>query len=238
SLEPARATALPASRQTRCPDMANAPSSDPPSCPVLAGDVLAGKYRVERVLGRGGMGVVVQAMHVQLEQRVAIKFLLPQTVSNPDAVTRFAREARAASKIQGEHVARVLDVGTLESGAPFMVMEYLEGQDLSQLLESRGLLHVDEAIDYILQACEALAEAHAAGIVHRDLKPANMYLTKRADGSPIVKVLDFGISKVIAKDSSDASMTRTSALMGSPVYMSPEQMKATRNVDARADIWA
>jgi serine/threonine-protein kinase len=206
---------------------------------VKEGDVLAGKYRVERVLGVGGMGVVVSALHVQLEERVAIKFLLPQALTNPDAVARFGREARAAVKIKSEHVARVTDVGVLESGAPYMVMEFLHGRDLAAVVHEGGPLPVPVAVEYVLQACEALAEAHALGIVHRDLKPANLFLTLRADGTPSVKVLDFGISKVTAPHgSSDMGMTRTQTIMGSPLYMSPEQMASSRDVDARSDIWA
>jgi serine/threonine-protein kinase len=207
---------------------------------VKEGDVLAGKYRIERVLGEGGMGVVVAALHLQLDERVAIKFLLPGALHNPEAVARFAREARAAVKIKSEHVARVSDVGTLETGAPYMVMEFLQGRDLAAVLAHGGPLAVADAAEYVLQACEALAEAHALGIVHRDLKPANLFLATRADGSPCVKVLDFGISKLTSASSSgaDFGMTKTHAIMGSPLYMSPEQMSSTRSVDARADIWA
>ncbi|RYZ04570.1 MAG: serine/threonine protein kinase [Myxococcales bacterium] len=204
------------------------------------GDVLAGKFRIERVLGVGGMGMVVSAMHVHLDERVAIKFLLPEALGNAEAVARFGREARAAVKIKSEHVARVIDVGALESGAPYMVMELLRGQDLSNLLRDRGALPVATAVQYVLQACEALAEAHAIGIVHRDLKPANLFVTARADGTPCVKVLDFGISKVTSPSGSgsDMGMTRTQAIMGSPLYMSPEQLASARDVDPRTDIWA
>src|SRR3954470_13666053 len=210
--------------------------------PVQEGEILAGKYRVERVLGVGGMGVVVAATHLQLDERVAIKFLVPDALSSDEAVARFAREARAAVKIKSEHVARVIDVGTLDNGAPYMVMEYLEGGDLSRVLQAQGPLPVEDAVEYVLQACEAIAHAHVLGIVHRDLKPANLFLTKRNDGSQSVKVLDFGISKVLSGNSgassSDAAMTRTRAVMGSPLYMSPEQMTSTRDVDGRTDIWA
>jgi eukaryotic-like serine/threonine-protein kinase len=208
--------------------------------PVREGEVLAGKYRVEKVLGVGGMGVVVAATHLQLEERVALKFLVKEAVQSSDAVARFAREARAAVKIKSEHVARVIDVGTLETGAPYMVMEYLEGGDLSQVLQSRGPLGTEEAIEYVLQACEAIAHAHVLGIVHRDLKPANLFLIRRPDGTNAVKVLDFGISKVMPGkgSSSDNAMTRTRTVMGSPLYMSPEQMTSTRDVDGRTDIWA
>ena len=204
---------------------------------VYAGQILGGKYRVDRVLGAGGMGMVVAATHLQLDERIAIKFLLPEALRNPEAVARFGREARAAVKIRGEHVARVIDVGTFENGAPYMVMEHLDGQDLSALLHERGALSPSDAVDAVLQACEALAEAHALGIVHRDLKPANLFMTRRPDGTPSVKVLDFGISKVTLPGS-DHSMTKTSAVMGSPLYMSPEQMTASRHVDARTDVWA
>jgi serine/threonine-protein kinase len=207
---------------------------------IAEGRVLAGKYRVERVLGQGGMGVVVAAHHIQLDERVAIKFLLPDAVANAEVVGRFVREARAAVRIKSEHVARVSDVGTLEGGEPYMVMEYLEGSDLAAWLLQRGALPVEQAVEFLLQASEAIAEAHALGIVHRDLKPANLFVVRRADGLWSVKVLDFGISKVTALDASgpDANFTRTSAVMGSPLYMPPEQMAASRNVDARADIWA
>ena len=207
---------------------------------VRPGEVLAGKYRIEQVLGQGGMGVIVQATHLQLDERVAIKFLRPQALENEEAVMRFAREARAAVKIKSEHVARVTDVGTLGTGCPYMVMEYLSGSDLSQLIQDRGPLPIEEAVDYILQASEALAEAHALGIVHRDLKPANLFHTRRADGSSCIKVLDFGISKVtgLSGSGADLGMTRTTAVMGSPLYMSPEQMASSRNVDARTDIWS
>jgi serine/threonine-protein kinase len=204
------------------------------------GEVLAGKYRIERVLGVGGMGMVVSAMHLQLDERVALKFLLPQALANPEAVARFAREARAAVKIRSEHVARVTDVGTLDTGAPYMVMELLRGRDLSVLLREQRVLPIAQTVEYLLQACEALAEAHALGIVHRDLKPANLFLTARADGSPCVKVLDFGISKLAPQSGSgsDMGMTRTQSLMGSPLYMSPEQLASARDVDQRADIWS
>jgi serine/threonine-protein kinase len=209
-----------------------------PGASVAPGDVLAGKFRVERILGKGGMGMVVAAVHLQLDKRVALKFLLPEMAQNPEIVQRFAREARAASRIESEHVAKVLDVGVMENGAPFMVMEYLEGADLAEVLKQRGGLPGQEAIEYVLQACEALAEAHVAGIVHRDLKPANLFLTKRADGSPCIKVLDFGISKIALAGDQEQGMTQTSALMGSPNYMAPEQLRSARNVDARTDIWS
>ena len=211
--------------------------SEPNStAPVVEGDIIAGKFRVERVLGVGGMGVVVAATHVDLEQRVALKFLLPDAARNPDVAARFGREARAAAKIRSEHVAKVTDVGTLPDGSPYMVMEYLDGEDLEHVLR-RGPMAVSVAVGYVLQASEAVAEAHALGIVHRDLKPANLFLASRPSGAPIVKVLDFGISKATT-GTSEAQLTKTSALMGSPLYMSPEQLASAKFVDARSDIWA
>ncbi len=207
---------------------------------VEPGQILIGKYRIERVLGIGGMGVVVAATHVHLEERVAIKFLLPEALYNGEAVARFIREARAAVRIKSEHVARVSDVGTLDNGSPYMVMEYLEGTDLSDLVQKQGAMSVEDAVESMLQACEAIAEAHALHIVHRDLKPANLFMIRRTDGTPSVKVLDFGISKISGPpgSASDLGMTKTTAVMGSPLYMSPEQMASSRDVDQRTDIWA
>src|SRR3984957_7520931 len=214
--------------------------SSPPDAGVHPGQVLAGKYRVERVLGAGGMGVVVAAHHLQLDERVALKFLLPAALRNPEILARFDREARAAVKIKSEHVARVVDVGKLENGAPYLVMEYLEGDDLAGGLKQHGAMPVELAVDFVLQACEAIAEAPSLGIVHRDLKPANLFCIARPDGLPSIKVLDFGISKMTGFGASgpDLGMTRTSAMLGSPYYMSPEQMQSSKSVDARADIWA
>jgi serine/threonine-protein kinase len=204
--------------------------------PVPAGEILDGKYRVDRIIGAGGMGVVVAATHVQLNTQVALKFLLPEALRDSKVVERFVREARSAVQIQSEHVARVIDVATLPTGSPYMVMEYLEGQDLAATLGTSGALPVAQAVGYVLQACEAIAEAHSLGIVHRDLKPANLFLVRRHRREPIVKVLDFGISK--SNDPASLSLTKTASMMGSPYYMSPEQMKSARDVDARSDIWA
>ena len=213
----------------------------PPTLPVPVGALIAGKYRIERILGHGGMGVVVAAMHEQLRQRVAIKMLLPEAKTSPNAVSRFLREARAAAAIKGEHVARVLDVGELEGGSPYIVMEYLEGRDLAAILASLPeprRLPSEEAVAYVLQACEAIAEAHAAGIIHRDLKPSNLFLSRRPDGTPMVKVLDFGISKALLAPAGEGTLTTTSSFVGSPIYAPPEQLVAAHEVDARADIWA
>ncbi len=201
--------------------------------PIEIGAVLAGKYRVDRVLGQGGMGIVVQAMHLQLYQPVAMKFLLPEVLGNQEVVQRFLREAQAAVRLRSEHVARVIDVGTLETGAPYMVLEYLEGTDLSRF--PRAQLTIGMVVDLMLQACEALAEAHSLGIVHRDIKPANFFITRRADGMLLLKLLDFGISKAPATSN---QLTATQTVMGTPSYMSPEQMRSSRDVDHRSDIWA
>ncbi len=207
------------------------------TAPIQPGDILCDRYRVDRVLGAGGMGVVVLAEHIELRERVAIKFLLDSSAEDTELSERFLREARAAVKIRSEHVVRVSDVGRLPSGAPYLVMEYLEGEDLGQRLE-RGPVPIEDAVDYVIQCCEAMHVAHRSGIVHRDLKPANLFLTQRPDGSPIIKVLDFGISKVAGPEAQQLSLTRTQAMMGSPLYMSPEQMRSSKDVGPSTDIWA
>jgi serine/threonine-protein kinase len=204
---------------------------------VASGVLLAGKYRVERTIGEGGMGVVLSATNEALRQRVAIKLLRSGALANAKALGRFEREARAAASLRSEHVARVLDVGKLDDGRPYMVMEYLEGQDLGDVIDHGAELAVGDAVDYVLQACEAVAEAHASGIIHRDLKPKNLFLTQSVHGRPLVKVLDFGISK-IEDEAEDMSLTRTTEIIGSPSYMSPEQLRASKQVDVRTDIWA
>ncbi|MFW5740715.1 MAG: serine/threonine-protein kinase, partial [Myxococcota bacterium] len=211
-----------------------------PTSPVAIGDVLDGKLVVERVLGQGGMGVVVAARHQHLDEQVAVKLLLPEIATSEEAAERFLREARAAVRIKSEHVARVMDVGTLDSGMPYMVMEYLEGEDLERVLARQGPFRVEEATDFVLQACDAIAEAHVAGIIHRDLKLSNLFRTARPDGSAHIKVLDFGISKHVSKqtDEDQLVLTKTGGLMGSPAFMSPEQVRSTRDVDRRTDIWS
>ncbi|RYE94292.1 MAG: serine/threonine protein kinase [Myxococcales bacterium] len=203
--------------------------------PVQPGDLLAGRYEVERVLGGGGMGVVVAAHDRALGRPVALKFLRPEGAADAEISARFLREARASSRLSGEHVARVHDTGTLATGAPYIVMERLEGEDLGARLARAPVVAVADAVGIILQACEGLAEAHAAGIVHRDLKPANLFVTRR-DGAEHVKVLDFGIAKVSGPD--DGELTSAQSLMGTPLYMSPEQLHSAREVDARSDVWS
>jgi serine/threonine-protein kinase len=236
------------------------------------GSLLAGKYRIEAVLGAGGMGVVLAATHIYLQQKIAIKLMHASTARRPIAVERFLREARVAMKLRGEHAVRILDVGLLPTGLPFIVMEHLTGRDFGAVLEADGSLGLPRAVDYLLQACEAIAEAHALGVVHRDLKPSNLFLTTRVDGSPWVKVLDFGIVKVgdavLRSDPLEATVpsstlpsaprldlaqtldqhdgsgfagenrTATRAVLGSPRFTAPEQLRSPRDVDARADIWA
>ncbi|NUO47531.1 MAG: serine/threonine protein kinase [Polyangiaceae bacterium] len=209
---------------------------------VREGDVIHGKYRVERIIGEGGMGVVVAARHLTLDKQVALKLLSPKSGDSAEALERFTREARAAARIQSEHVGRVQDVDTLPSGAPFIVMELLEGHDLAVELR-KGPPPLERAVNIVLQACEAVAEAHASGIVHRDLKPANLFLAKKDDGTIVVKVLDFGISKITRHEPSaeiteEKALTNANTMLGSPLYMSPEQMKASGDVDARTDIWS
>ncbi|HSO33915.1 MAG TPA: serine/threonine-protein kinase, partial [Labilithrix sp.] len=200
--------------------------------PVLPGEVLAGKYRVERVLGRGGMGIVVAARHLELDERVAIKFLLGE--HSDGSAERFLREGRAAAKVKGEHVCRVFDFGRLDTGEPYIVMDHLEGLDLARKLDREGPQPAARVVGWVIEACDALADAHATGIVHRDLKPANIFLAERADGSTCAKILDFGISKLARAE----TMTGPATSMGSPVYMSPEQMESARDVDARSDVWS
>ncbi|MBX3185532.1 MAG: serine/threonine protein kinase [Labilithrix sp.] len=213
--------------------------SEPARSPVSPGDVIAGKYRIERVLGSGGMGVVVAATHLDLEQPVALKFILPQALAGKGNVERFMREARAAVRLKSEHVAKVFDVGRDGEDRPFMVLELLEGMDLAKLTKQKGSPPVADAVEYVLQASEALVEAHSAGIVHRDLKPQNLFVTRRLNGTPLVKVLDFGISKAIGPGAEgQMSLTDSAAVIGSPLYMAPEQMRSARKAETRSDIWA
>jgi tRNA A-37 threonylcarbamoyl transferase component Bud32 len=211
------------------------PSAKHADLGVEIGQVFLGKYRVDAILGQGGMGVVAQCHHLQLDERVAIKMLRPDVLGDQDAVQRFVREAQAAARIKSEYVARVVDVGSFETGVPYMVMEFLDGYDLGQAVDGGKQLSVPLTVELSLQACEALAEAHSLGIVHRDVKPTNLFVVWRAD-KPKVKVLDFGISK--SSSGTDLKLTQTQSLLGTPAYMSPEQMRSAREVDARTDIWS
>ena len=198
------------------------------------GQIIDDKYEVTRVLGEGGMGVVFEAMHTKIRQRVAIKVLLPELLGMEEVVGRFEREARAAGQLRGRHVARVHDVDHTAEGLPYMVMDFLEGHDLGTELESRLHLPVDESVGYVLQACLALQEAHQLGIVHRDLKPANLFLAREESGQ-VVKLLDFGISKVVHEAD---RLTAADTVMGTAMYMSPEQVRSSAKVDGRSDVWS
>lgn len=207
-----------------------------PELPLHPGDEVDGRYIVDAIIGTGGVGIVVSARHKKLNERVAIKFLQSTAMLSEENVLRFEREARAAARIKSEHVSRVMDFGVLESGAPYMVLEYLEGSDLAQAMASSGPLPYSVAVDTLVQVCEGVVHAHAAGIVHRDLKPANLFLTKRADGTAIVKVLDFGISKLTSDD--EVTLTQATSVIGSPMYMSPEQIVSPRDADRQSDLWS
>jgi serine/threonine-protein kinase len=204
------------------------------------GIVLAGKYRLERVLGEGAMGIVLAVRHLALGELMAMKLIHSDGSQQPEIFERFRREARAMMRIQSEHVVRTIDCGILEDDTPYLVMEYLEGQDLAQCLAQTGPLPLWQVAEYMMQTCEALAHAHALGIVHRDLKPSNLFIVQRRDGRKWVKVIDFGIAKLSESGMTVAGMrlTKTAQVMGSPLYMAPEQMTSSKNVDARADIWS
>jgi serine/threonine-protein kinase len=206
----------------------------------VVGQLLDGKYRIEAPLGAGGMGQVVKARQLVLEELVALKFLLPESAAQPALVERLYREARAAARIKSEHVARVLDVAVHPDYGPFIVMEYLEGEDLAALVAREGPLPIERALGYVLEACSALAEAHYRGVVHRDLKPSNLFLAHRPDGTTVIKVLDFGVAKLVDPDTSGGrrALTNTAMIMGSFPYMSPEQLRSARDVDRRADVWS
>jgi eukaryotic-like serine/threonine-protein kinase len=197
--------------------------------------LFAGKYTIERVLGQGGMGVVLAARHARLGQRVAIKVLGTGLREHPELVRRFEREARAAGSLTSAHAIRVFDIDAIEDGTPFIVMELLEGRDLSTVIDQEGPQHVAAAVRWILEACDALSEAHGLGIVHRDIKPSNLFLTEEGDKT-LIKVLDFGIAKHVS--AREAPITQALAPLGTPHYMSPEQVRCARNVDARTDVWS
>jgi eukaryotic-like serine/threonine-protein kinase len=196
---------------------------------------LLGKYRIDELIGSGGMGNVVRASHLHLHQSVAIKILLPELAQSESTKQRFLREAQATVKLKSEHSARVMDVGMTPEGLPFMVMEYLDGNDLNQILRHHGPQVPSIVVDLMLQACEGIAEAHALGIVHRDVKPSNFFITRRPDGSMLLKILDFGISKTPVDF---GELTGTQTVIGTPSYMAPEQMKSGRSADPRSDIWS
>ena len=203
------------------------------------GDVIDGKYVLERLLGQGGMGAVYAARHLKLGHAVAVKVMLADA-ANHEAASRFVNEGRAAANIQNEHVVRVSDVDE-ENGYAYMILELLEGEDLAQVLDRERRLAPHVAVGYAMQALDGVRQAHAQSIVHRDLKPSNLFLARRPDGTNVVKVLDFGISKANSSNplgAAPGALTSTKAMLGSPLYMSPEQLRSSKSVDARADIWA
>ena len=219
----------------------------PPSAPESyriprTGELLAGRYRIEMVIGKGAMGAVVAATDIQESRRVAIKTILPHLAEQPEYNTRFLREARATAAIKSDHVTRVFDVGRTDDGVPFLVMELLSGTDLNEMCRGRKQMPVEEAVRYVLEACDAIAEAHALGIVHRDLKPSNLFLANGAGAQPTIKVLDFGLAKpvlgVSASETTGRDVTGTHRSIGTPQYMSPEQLRDSKRVDARTDIWS
>jgi serine/threonine-protein kinase len=201
----------------------------------LIGTTVGGRYVVERLLGRGGMGLVLEARHRELEQKVAIKVILPEFSANSVVAARFMREAKVAARVSGRHLVRVFDVGKLDSGMPYLAMELLSGNDLDAEVSRRGALPIEEAIDYMVQAALGLAELHTQGIVHRDLKPSNLFIST-ADGERTIKILDFGISK--EAPGQVGALTGTDTAIGTPSYMSPEQIKTPKEVDPRSDIWS
>jgi serine/threonine-protein kinase len=203
---------------------------------VKLGTIIAGKYRLERVIGRGAMGVVLEASDLALGRRIAVKLILAQHAADPQLRGRFVREAHVMTRLATPHIAKVYDVGELEDGTLFLAMEFLEGQSLEQLVSSGGPLPVADAVDLILEALDAVTEAHELGLVHRDLKPANLFLTARKGRPPILKVIDFGIVK---DTTSAAKLTASGTLPGTPAYMAPEQVALQGDlIDARADVWA
>ncbi|NUO50491.1 MAG: serine/threonine protein kinase, partial [Polyangiaceae bacterium] len=201
------------------------------------GTVVAGKFRLDHVLGEGGMGVVYAATNLDLLKRVAIKIIRDELGTSEGLVARLLHEARSAARLESEHVARVLDVGRMDSGAPYIVMECLDGCDLATHLHASGALSVETAVLYLLQACEAVAEAHAAGILHCDIKPENLFLSFRPDGESILKVLDFGIARNLTAHSKTAP-NLPEDVVGSPSYMAPEAMRPDVCVGPAADIWS
>ncbi|MFZ5896542.1 MAG: protein kinase domain-containing protein [Myxococcota bacterium] len=209
--------------------------------PFEDGEVLLGKYRIDRLIGTGGIGYVMSATNVGLDEQVALKFLRPEFLKNEEAVYRFTNEARLAAKIQHPNVARVLDIASAEGAGPFIVMELLVGRDLNQILHEEGRLSVERAVAYVLEACEALSAAHARDIVHRDVKPDNLFLARQQKGPDVIKILDFGISKLQLSSSGkgrNPALFQTMTALGSPSYMAPEQIRASPDIDARADVWS
>ena len=202
------------------------------------GSLLGGKYRIVRQIGSGGMGRVFEAIHEQTERTVAVKVLSAEAAQQPDTLVRFDREARAAGRIGHDNICEVVDVGFAEGNVPFLVMPLLRGQSLATVIRQAGQLPLKRCVDITAQILSALAAAHAAGVVHRDLKPDNVFLVLMGDRDDFVKVLDFGISKMIGEHRPDATLTQTGTILGTPFYMSPEQARGFKNLDVRVDVYA
>jgi serine/threonine protein kinase len=200
----------------------------------VPGDVIAGKYAILRCIGEGGMGVVYEAMHQRLHQRLAIKVLRPDASDQGELLARFEREARITAQLRSIHSARIIDVDRLPSGLPYIVLEYLEGRDLEAELTETGPLPIAEAVDIAIQVAAAMSEAHGLGIIHRDLKPANLFVCRAVDRR-VVKILDFGISRV---EASESRITLSSSYVGTPLYAAPEQLRDSASADARSDVWS
>jgi len=216
-------------------------SDESAAAPTIEGDligtVVAGKYRIDRLIGQGGMGAVFQATHLAIGKRVALKFLNRDAANDSQAAERFQREALAASVVESSHIVQIFDSGTSEQGLPFLVMELLAGEDLRARLRREGRLEVEVAASIAAQVLRALVRAHAGGIVHRDLKPDNIFLCQRDDGALFVKIVDFGVSK-LARGSTIDTLTRRGTVLGTAYYMSPEQAQAFPDIDGRTDLFS
>jgi serine/threonine-protein kinase len=206
--------------------------------PVLPGGIVAGKYRIDAVIGFGGMGIACEGFHLDLKTKVEVQIARREHVNDERAAARFLSEARSAAQLRSQHTRRVLDCGRLDVGAPYMVVEHLDGADLRRVRIAHGRLPVEEAVTFVLQACEALGEAHSRGIMHGDLKPENLFLTDGPDGGALVKVLGLGVSKQLGRLPGSSALTESAESVGSPHYMSPEQMIDPTDVDARTDVWS
>ena len=204
---------------------------------VAPGAIVAGKYRLDAVIGEGGMGAVWAATHTGLGQAVAIKFISKEFVTSPEALRRFDAEAKAAAQLRSRHVVQVFDNGTLEDGTPYIAMELLRGENVFARVHRAGPVPLNEAIEILGQCCRALGRAHAAGIIHRDIKPDNIFLAQTDEDGILVKVVDFGIAK-FASNPNDHGSTRTGAVLGTPLYMSPEQARGLKSIDYRTDLYS
>jgi eukaryotic-like serine/threonine-protein kinase len=210
------------------------------AAPSRVGEILAEKYRITRFLGEGGMGTVYEAQHTIVGRRFAVKYLHAELAGEPESLERFRREARAAGALENENIVPVIDFGTASDGIPYLVMEFLVGEDLASLLRRDGPLSVVRAVNLIIQACRGLDAAHTAGIIHRDLKPENLFVCRRGDGTDLVKILDFGIAKLSQAGvlGPMTPVTRSGATMGTPFTMPPEQARGAKVIDHRADIYS